>query len=352
MADANVSLATTGQYDFYAYNEPTHLWLNQKVADNNITTFVSGQGYLYANTANTTLHFEGVPSTSGDVTLTKTEGISLSGMNLVGNPFTVPAYIGNRDFYVMNAEGTELVAAERNAINPMEGIFVVAASNSETLTFSTEAPATSNGKLNISLSQNNNNRSSASLIDRAIIRFGESQSLPKFMLNENNTKLYIPQDEKDYAVVRSAGQGEMPVNFKAVNDGSYTLSVNTENVEMDYLHLIDNMTGADVDLLMTPSYTFEARTSDYATRFRLVFSTNSVNENAEGNANFAFFDGNEWVINSTENATLQVVDLMGRVLSSETFSGSYERKLNAAPGVYMLRLINGNDVKVQKIVVR
>ena len=46
------------------------------------------------------------------------------------------------------------------------------------------------------------------------------------------------------------------------------------------------------------------------------------------------------------------MDVVGHVLSSDTFSGSYERKLDVASGVYMIRLINGNDVKVQKIVVR
>jgi hypothetical protein len=41
---------------------------------------------------------------------------------------------------------------------------------------------------------------------------------------------------------------------------------------LDYLHLIDNLTGADVDLLQMPEYTFTAKTTDYASRFRLVFS--------------------------------------------------------------------------------
>ena len=45
-------------------------------------------------------------------------------------------------------------------------------------------------------------------------------------------------------------------------------------------------------------------------------------------------------------------DALIKNLSSETFSGSYEGKLNVAPGIYMLRLVNGNDVKVQKMVVR
>ena len=60
---------------------------------------------------------------------------------------------------------------------------------------------------------------------------------------------------------------------------------------MAYLHLIDNMTGADVDLLSpegviagedpqspTPSYTFTAKTTDYESRFKLVFSTNDADD--------------------------------------------------------------------------
>ena len=53
-----------------------------------------------------------------------------------------------------------------------------------------------------------------------------------------------------------------------------------------------------------------------------------------------------------DNATLQVVDLMGRVLSSQTVNGSAELNINQAQGVYVLRLINGNEIKSQKIVVR
>ena len=33
------------------------------------------------------------------------------------------------------------------------------------------------------------------------------------------------------------------------------------------------MTGNDIDLLSTPSYSFEARTTDYENRFKLVFAT-------------------------------------------------------------------------------
>ena len=51
-------------------------------------------------------------------------------------------------------------------------------------------------------------------------------------------------------------------------------------------------------------------------------------------------------------ATVQVIDVLGHVLSNEQFSGSYEKQLNVAPGVYMIRLIQGNDIRVQMMVVR
>ena len=102
--------------------------------------------------------------------------------------------------------------------------------------------------------------------------------------------------------------------------------------------------------MTTIRYTFNARNDDYASRFRLVFSAEDNGENA--NANFAFFDGSQWIITNTGEATLQVVDVMGRVLSTETVNGNVSLNLNQTPGVYMLRLINGDNVKTQKIVVR
>ena len=49
---------------------------------------------------------------------------------------------------------------------------------------------------------------------------------------------------------------------------------------------------------------------------------------------------------------MQVIDINGRVLSSEEILGSQSKHINAVPGIYMLRLIKGGDVRVQKIVVR
>ena len=104
--------------------------------------------------------------------------------------------------------------------------------------------------------------------------FNEGSKLGKFYFGTQNANIYIPQGNEEYAIAFSEGQGEMPLNFKAEENGTYTISVDVDNVELAYLHLIDNMTGADIDLLAMPSYTFTAKTTDYESRFKLVFVAN------------------------------------------------------------------------------
>ena len=338
----NVTNMLENDFDLYYFDQSPELeWINYYGDDGNYN-LVSGKGYLYANSEDVTLTFTGFPySGDGEVTLTYDANAHFAGWNLVGNPFAQAAF-PDRDFYVMNTEGNEIQAAERNHVEPMEGIFVVAEEDGETMTFSTEVPEKGAALvMNVTC-----NRGTA--IDRAIVRFGEKSTLPKFMLNARNTKLCIPQDDKDYAVVSAdSDMGEMPVNFKAAKNGTYTLSFSNEKVSFSYLHLIDNLTGVDVDLLENPNYTFNAQTTDYATRFKLVFATGNASDD-----NFVFFSNGKWVINNDGKAIVQVVDVTGRILKSEQIDGCYSMSIKAAPGVYMFRLLNGNDMKVQKVVVK
>ena len=351
-------------YDLYYFDQGAGdglEWINRKVDGTEINDFnlELGKGYLYANNGGgenetVTITFPGEAHTEEvTVNLVKVDGVYWSGWNLIGNPFNDQVSLGTRPFYVMNdenAEVSEVVAAERNYLEPMEGAFVIADSDGEQLHLSLPGGGGTGGGggagggndpgFVIRLSHGRG------VIDRAIVRFGEGRTLPKFQLNPNHTKVYIPQEGKDYAVVRAGEMGEMPVNFKAEKSGTYSLTFSGENVSFAYLHLIDNLTGADVNLLEVPAYTFDARTTDYASRFKLVFATSDSDDE-----NFAFFSNGELIISNEGEATLQVVDVMGRILSSETVSGSCSKHINAAKGVYMIRLINGSDVKVQKIVV-
>lgn len=258
--------------DLYRFNQSSNLeWENWKVDSFNLE---HGRGYLYAHNylgGDNTLGFTGYIKPSATpitVPIAYESSLRLRDWNLIGNPFVCNAYV-NRTYFRRNDDGDGFVSASANtAISPCEGIFVVAVDANDTIvTFSSMAPNRKGSDLVLNLSKNHSN-----VIDNVRLCFGEGKPMPKLVMNENSTKVYIPQESKDYAVVIADRVGEMSVNFKAKENGTYTITVNPEGVEMGYLHLIDNMTGEDVDLLDQPSYSFEARTTDYESRFKLVFS--------------------------------------------------------------------------------
>jgi len=343
-------------YDLYRF-DPSAVdgqeWRNHK-ANQLSTVFGHWEGILYASQVDRTLSFTGTLVTS-----CVDQEYAYTGWNLIANPFTRPAYLrGSVSDYARMVESngvSELqLAASGSPIDPLEGIFVETTEAGQTFSFTTTQTVGQNGEGMVNIEVVSNRvapTGEEAVIDNARIRFGEGSMFGKYMFNKNGTKLYIPQGSKDYAVVRAQTEGEYPLNFKAAKNGNFTIRVNVEGAEMNYLHLIDNMTGADIDLLAEPSYSFEARTTDYASRFRLVFSANNdSNENV--NDTFAFFNGSEWVVSNMGEATLQVVDVMGRVLRTEAVSGNATINLKQKPGVYMLRLVSGDSVKVQKVVVR
>ena len=344
-------------YDLYRFNATGNdvQWENYKQHSNNFN-IVPGKGYLYANNKDVKVTFIGIPyEGEGVIELTYNDNLSdkLKGLNLVGNPFNTTATLDDKhEFYVMNSDHTEVIAGTDRNIAPMEGVFVIAQdADDQFVTFTPASKGRSTEMENIVLNLEGNH---GNVIDRAIIRFNTNRQLPKFMINDDNTKIYIPQNGKDYAIVSSEANGEMPINFKAAENGTYTLTVsstlNSQLSTTNYLHLIDNKTGMDIDLLQTPSYSFEASKYDYASRFRLVFSANNVNENDNENTEFAFIAEGNIIINGAQNATVQVMDMLGRVVVTKHDVSTLSTE-GIAPGVYMICLI-GENVKTQKIVVR
>ena len=333
-------------YDIFRLNNT--IWENwKKEGDHYHYNLENSRGYLYANSENVTLEFTGtvLPSAAS-------QEVSVNaGFNLIGNPFLHNVY-ADRAYYRMNDERTGIVAVENyqeNPITPCTGI-IVNADAAGTVTFMKEAPSLSNnnGSLQIALTQANTR--SNTKIDNAVVSFIEGNKLEKFHFG-NNAKIYLPQGGKDYAIAFSEGQGEIPLNFKATENGEYTITVNPKGVNMAYLHLIDNMTGADVDLLVPEpvegpaSYTFTAKTTDYESRFKLVFA----NENDNQNEDFAFISNGELIINGT--GTIQIIDMIGRVIVSRDVVRNVSTQ-GMTPGVYVLRLVNGENVKTQKIIIK
>lgn len=334
----------TDNYDLYRFNQSAeNEWENWKQTGTHYHfNIISGSGYLYASQKNTQLEFTGQPyNGNGLVGLIYDEDApNFVGLNLIGNPLSTAATI-NKDYYRINTDGSDVTAGE-GSIAPMEGVFVFATAVNQTAKFTVaagkDADRLDNSQIILNVIGNNNN-----LIDRAIVRFNESDLLPKFMLNESNTKIYIPQDGSRYAIVQSEGIGTMPVNFKAKQMGKYTISVNTEGIDMDYLHLIDRLTGVDVNLLLDNSYSFIASAQDVESRFILSFTAKGYNHDAD--EPFAFQNGSDIIVNGT--GELQIFDLMGRMVSTQNVNGIETINVKSQ-GVYIFRL----NEKTQKIVVR
>ena len=253
-------------------------WRNYKANSFNLT---NGQGYLYANAENTNVIFKGTfnEDETKSMELAYDATASLAGWNLVGNPFPVQAY-ANRSYYVLNAGGTAIEptpVSSGTAIAPCTGIMVKAGAQGESIVFNKMAPETASnqGGLQIALSQvverGDAPTGSTTAIDKAIVSFNVGDRLEKFVFNKENTVISIPQGGKDFAIACAEKRAEVPLNYKSVKDGKFTLNVSVDSEEMDYLHLVDNLTGNDIDLLATPNYTFEAKGKDYASRFKLVF---------------------------------------------------------------------------------
>ncbi len=344
---ADIAGMTEDNYDLYYFDQnQVKEWINYKQTDNNFTDLVNGIGYLYANSEDKTLSFAGeIHPTNADISmdLEYHEGQPFTGFNLVGNPFTCNAYIDKTDFYVISetAEGSEIMTAESAVIAPMQGLFVIAKGPSDQVVFSNE-PSRQDGKsLDIRL-----NHADGSNLDMARIRFGEGTGLRKMLLNPDHTKVYLPKNGTNYAVAFTENNaGEMPVCFKTEHNGTYTITISsplTSNLSpLTYLHLIDHLTGADVDLLSNPSYTFNAKSDDYASRFLLRFSNDSTLPDNDSEQFAYYADGKIHVIGDYQ--TMEVFDLTGRALSATE---------HLAPGVYMVQITINQEIKTQKIIVK
>ena len=348
----SIANLTSGNYDLYAFDSRQTLeWRNFKDFSNFLTTLNAKEGYLYGNNNAVNLSFEGTlnPATSTTITdLIYDANSRHKGLNLVGNPFACNATV-NKLSYVMNSAHNDIIIpASGYTISPNEAVFVQVTDGDRTVTF-TPSNNSGRGENGICIEVMEADTRDSHIVDRARVSFLGIGNLTKYWLNDESTRVYIPQDGEDFAVVQAQPEGEMPINFISAKNGRYMLSIRPENAELGYLHLIDNLTGADIDLLETPNYTFAAKTTDYASRFKLVFSAENTDE--ESNS-FAYFDGSLLKIVNDGNATLQVIDILGHVISSETISGSCDKELNLCPGVYVLRMVSNNGVKTQKIVLQ
>ena len=148
-----------------------------------------------------------------------------------------------------------------------------------------------------------------------------------------------------------------PLWFEADEAGTFTLSWEPMNADFERLTLFDNLTGQETDMLSRSSYTFEAMPDQYASRFKIIIGDwkdveeHTAPEPVEGveGPTFAYQSGDEIIVDGEGH--LEVVDVMGRIIVSR--DGVHTVSTNGmTPGVYVLRLNDGKETRIQKIIIK
>ena len=402
--------------DFYTWTEPDYHWINFKRngpnhwhSDENEATghhdhinyvpvdgatpnvneeeLIVGRGYMAAICDTTFMQSHGnlnVGNNTG-IVVTKTGTSKTPGMNLVGNPYH--AYLDfdelastnsslidasyvvyDADQYTDYAEsafhfypsgGSKGGAYADQYLHPHQGFFVLAKNEGE-LSFTEDMVVTrQNSKfrdwqpnyplVNLYLSSANG------CADVTVIEFERPEwvgAVKLKQLRQGNGVFYAQHDNTHYAALFAVrGTERVPLWFEAKEDDTYTIKWNTANGNFHSMYLVDNLTGIRYDMIENDSYTFQGHVGDYASRFYITFNVTDVEENVE-DSTFVFFDGSQWMV--TGEGELEFIDLHGRVLWRERVGGGQSRVgvPNVACGMYLFRLTNGWETKVQKVIVK
>lgn len=356
----NTNLKTTSSnYDLLRYHEPTHFW--DSYSNNSsyqsqfgaFTTTEKGRGYLYRNATDMTITYQGNIELGNVAVNVTAKGDKLTGFNLIGNPYTHTIYKGdgtaipNGDllksgFYTLTRQGAWVAKADNtDSISMCQGILVQANDDGAIPMTNTISKGSSKaGKNSVSFTVANGKYE-----DVAYAMIDKGSGLNKIEhLNENIPMVYIRHNDEDYAVaVLNEATRAFNLCFQTNTTGRYTLKVKVDG-EFRYLHLLDCITGEDIDLLKDNEYSFIASNVDDENRFVVL-----LGDNTGADDSFAFQNGDDLIISG--NGELQIFDVAGRMVSRQMVNGVEIVRTPYRTGVYILRLV-GSEIKTQKIVVK
>lgn len=390
------------------HEDDEHDWLDYKYTPNggseqvhsfvnhNESELIRGKGYMLAVNDETFLQANGILNNRDviypDITLTSNS--HTPGLNLIGNPYQ--SYLDFKAFaeensgsgkiwsdktkafytlidedkqgyvtYHYDASWNERGATASRYIHMHQGFFVVTQGKTSATftndmrnakgyntTFRGDEEMPRYPLVNLILSEENGSH------DYAVVELGrpEAGGAKKVKtLRVGDAQIYAHVNDEDYSIAfTTPGVSSVPVHFNTYAEGVFTLTWNTQNGDFSYLHLVDNLTGVDIDCLETEKYVFSATPDDYNSRFRLVFSYTGIeeNEDAELAETFAFMHNGALIVNG--EGCLECIDLQGRVLFVTDVYGSQNRVSlpDFSSGLYLLNLRNGKQVKVQKLIVK
>jgi hypothetical protein len=367
--------------DLYTYYEIGDSWLSQKNAENQITNFVNGLGYLLSYNNSLVRNISGLPNNS-NIQFNNLSFTGNRGWHLLGNPFPCGIRWGMTDWGInginaiaklLNSGGTYSDLSVGDIIPAMNGFFVKANSLSNTLTIPSsarlhsisegwkQAKATIDKKIKMTISSNSDNT------------FAEA----KINLNENATTGYDLNYDSPYL----AGMYGTPLFYSVLSNGqklstnsvpeaaalvfnlefipglakeyTFKTEISDEWLKSSSFQLEDNKTKLKYSLVNGSSFTFNADTTDALNRFSLIVDIQTGLNNKMSEDRLLITSQDRHFIISLPNqyttGKISVYELSGRQILSMNFTkGKIDFNLPNG-GFYLVQLFFNNESVTRKI---
>jgi hypothetical protein len=333
-------------------------WINYKGHKDNDTVFEAkfkqGRGYMASYTVDGIAEFVGEFNNATSFTF---DGLKYHGddikaqidnFHLLGNPFTFDmdwSKTASQDLvdgYAVVTTAGGYTYAKTGSIKVGDGFFVKVKDDAPSLTYTanTRSRNKDNNYINLIASGKAGQ-------DNVIINFADNgrdgfDKLENF--NKNIAEIYVKENESRYGILNySEDVEEINIYFNAKQMGYYTINALT-NADFANVTLVDRLTGVETDIL-TDSYTFQAMTDDAPDRFILRMNRQVESEN------FVYRSGEELIINA--EGSVQIIDVMGRIVyNSEIVNDNHRVNIGSLKNAaYIVRVVNANEVKTQKVVI-
>ncbi len=350
-------------YDLYKYdgNKPLE-WVNQKDDANSDansfeTEFVNGRAYLASYQTETTATFSGTLNNATSfpepLSLSYIVGNDLANFHLLGNPFSFdmdwskaskPNLV--QGYAVINAAGNGYEYLTSGTIPVGDGFFVKTTAVGASFSYDHNV----GGKRGEDANSINVIATSNAGSDNVIIRFaGEEEGFNKLQnFDEAIATVYVSENGTRYGIYNCEDNvQEIALNFDAKQMGNYTISLDI-NGKFENVTLVDRFTGIETNMLIEDEYSFTATSNDSHERFFIRLGNG---QQPTADSQFVFQSGEELILSI--EGTVQIVDMLGRVVYSNDHSNGNNRisvsEFNDA--TYVVRVVNEEGVKVQKVVI-
>ena len=317
--------------------------------------FENGVSYLASYEKETIAEFEGVLNniTTCTVKANYSSNDNFVNYNLVGNPFSYNINWSTDVRLVGVDAGYAVVGRDGGYKYMTDGVIKVGEGFMIHSSMGKSHNITFQKGINSSKRENNN---SVNIIatgkhgsSNVMVNFSENDDyvFPKLVnFNDKIADVYVAENDTLFGIYTYTPETtEIPLHFDAKEIGNYTLTFDIDG-DYDNLYLIDKMLGKKVNLLIENEYSFMANSTDVTDRFVIKMDNG---QQTTDNSHFVYVSGEELIIDA--EGTIQVIDMMGRVvMTEENHNGSINiSELNNA--AYIVRCVNENEVRTQKIVV-